>query len=113
MTGLNTAGSAPRPVWRRSTARPAVTEEPEPIFCGGPDRTVDDIFQEMREYKRLWDEERAKEEAEKKKQAAKKDDDEDDDAALERFRKDRYAVGLLKQDTGAWGDGPQYSGTLG
>ncbi|GID32220.1 hypothetical protein [Paractinoplanes brasiliensis] len=111
MTGLNTGGPAPRPVWRRSAARPAVVDEPERLCCGGPDRTVDEVFEEMRERKRLWDEERAHEDAEKKPDVKK--DDEDDDAELERFRKDRYAVGLLRQDNGAWGHGPQYSGTLG
>jgi hypothetical protein len=116
MTGQNSAGPVPRQVWRRSSERPAVAEEPV-LYCGGLDRTVDDIFEIANERKRLWDEERERQEAEAK--AAKKDpskkerDDEGDDAELERFRNDRYAVGLLRQDTGAWGDGPKYSGTLG
>ncbi|WP_204292478.1 hypothetical protein [Micromonospora gifhornensis] len=110
----------PLRVWRRSPQRPAPAPAPasdadEMSYCGGPDRTVDDIFLEMRERKRQWDEERERQKAEagEAQKDKKQRDDEDDTAAVQRFRNDRYAVGLLRQDTTAWGDGPTYAGTLG
>jgi len=117
MADRDTGSPPPLRVWRRSTERPAVAPAEEKVLCcGGPDRTVDEIFLEMRERKRQWDEERERQKAEEEaaeRTPAKRRDDEDDSAALERFRNDRYAVGLLRQDNTAWGDGPTYSGTLG
>ncbi|MEV6694847.1 hypothetical protein AB0M35_25555 [Micromonospora sp. NPDC051196] len=116
MTEHDGTAAVPLRVWRRSPQRPASAPgEQQVLYCGGPDRTVDEIFLEMRERKRQWDEERARQKA--KAEEAQKDkkqrDDEDDSAAVERFRNDRYAVGLLRQDTTAWGDGPTHTGTLG
>lgn len=105
---------APMRVWRRSAERPAAAPvEDRELYCGGPDRSVDDIFLEMRERKRQWDEERERQKSEAEEARKGRKDDEDDDAAVKRFRKDRYAVGLLRQDTTAWGEGPSLSGTLG
>jgi len=116
MADRDGTGDAPLRVWRRSAERPAAAPtEDRVLYCGGPDRTIDEIFLEMRERKRQWDEERERQkaEAEEAGKGKKKGDDEDDNAAVDRFRNDRYAVGLLRQDTTAWGDGPTYSGTLG
>ncbi|MEH1028405.1 hypothetical protein V6W11_11715 [Micromonospora profundi] len=105
---------APLRVWRRSTERAAAPADEPKLFCGGPDRTVDEIFEEMRERKRQWDEERERQKAEAESERTdKKKGDADDQAAVDRFRNDRYAVKLLRQDTTAWGDGPSLSGTLG
>ncbi|MCM4083581.1 hypothetical protein [Paractinoplanes hotanensis] len=115
MTAQNNAGPVPRQVWRRSSESPALAEEPV-LYCGGPDRTVEEVYEAAVERKRLWDEEKerqAEAEAAKREPAKKEPDDEDGDAAVERFRNDRYAVGLLRQETDAWGNGTRHSGTLG
>jgi hypothetical protein len=114
MADRDDLSQAPLRVWRRSTERAAARTEEPPLYCGGPNRTVDEVFQEMRERKRLLDEERARQKAEAEPERTdRKKDDADDQAAVERFRNDRYAVKLLRQDTTAWGDGPSLSGTLG
>lgn len=89
-----------------------------PIMCGGPELTVRQRFELMRRLQREMDEatEREKEEARKKEKAAKAKaaEDSDDDAAAERFRNDRYAVGLLRKQSSDWGSGGSAgSGVLG
>ncbi|XVU28952.1 hypothetical protein ACQPZJ_18400 [Actinoplanes sp. CA-054009] len=110
--------SAPLKVWRpRREPAPAVApaEPPMPLRCGGP-ATVDERFEHMRALKRERDEalERARAEAEGDREPERKaNDDEDEQRALERFRNDRYAVKLLRQNDDAWGGSAAGTGMLG
>jgi hypothetical protein len=107
-----------RPVWRPT--RPATSEPAEPdrpLMCGGegPILSVDERFEMMRELKREWDAEKAREadEEEKARKAEKQKDDEDEQRVIERFRNDRYAVKLLQQADNVWGGGAGDTGALG
>ncbi|WP_127500461.1 hypothetical protein [Actinoplanes solisilvae] len=111
---------APRRVWRPTRPEPSAPSEPErPLMCGGDtDRALspDEEFElmrqrerEMREAERL----EAEETDEPDDKPEPKRDDEDEQRVLERFRNDKYAVKLLKQDTDVWGGGSGDSGALG
>lgn len=99
--------------------------------CGGPQYSAAEYRQLMREQ---WQEtrdarwraineealrlraERQAELAEKEQRRREQEQDEEDGGqrAAERFRNDRYAVGLLSQDDSAWGGGGSAgSGVLG
>ncbi|MBL7253224.1 hypothetical protein [Paractinoplanes lichenicola] len=93
-----------RAVWRRTNASDTPEKERR---CGGPEMSVEERYQLMRE-RRLA---AKKEEPVKKDEPA--DEEEDDLKAAERFRNDRYSVKLLKQDDDAWGGGAKSTGTLG
>lgn len=111
------------PKWRRTPAAAPKAEPERRPRCGGPEYTE----AEREEYLRRWAEARAaerelaeKERAEQEAREAKQrrgsrpaDEDEDDYQAADRFRNDRYAVGLLRQDDSAWGGGDAGSGVLG
>lgn len=112
---------APRSVWRRSTVPSALTggePEPPPLRCGGPELSVDERYLMMRE---LWLAQKAEQDAAEQEAEARavpkpdgQDQDEDDDRAAERFRNDRYAVKLLRQEHSAWdGPGRRDPGALG
>lgn len=108
-----------RAVWRPT--RPAASDAPapdRPLMCGGegPILSVDERFEMMRARKREWDEAQARQAEEEKAEAeknAKPDDDESEQRVIERFRNDRYAVKLLKQDDTVWGSGNGNAGALG
>jgi hypothetical protein len=111
------------PKWRRSPAAQPRAEAERRPRCGGPEWTA----AEREEYLRQWaldraaereqaERERAEEaerEARQRRGSRPADEDEDDERAVERFRNDRYAVGLLRQDGDAWGGGDAGSGVLG
>lgn len=111
----------PRPVWRRAAAAARVAGSDEPLRCGGPELTAEEIYQKMkaRREARLAEEARKREEAEANRaarrsaSAAPAKDEEDEDKAAERFRNDRYAVKLLRQDDDAWGGGSALPGGIG
>lgn len=91
-----------------------------PIMCGGPEYTVQQRFELLRRLQREMDEEAERErekekaEARKKARAAQHDDEDEDEAATERFRNDRYAVGLLRKQSSDWGGSSSAgSGILG
>jgi hypothetical protein len=96
-----------RAVWRRATPAGPETSEDDRKRCGGPEMSVEERYRMMRE-RRL---------AAKKQSAAEPepepDEEEDELRAAERFRNDRYAVKLLKQDDDAWGGDATSTGTLG
>lgn len=105
--------------WKRERPTTPVGED-RPLMCGGPEYTVAERLELMREKQRAMDEtaRREREEAEAreaaKRRAAKPADDEEDEyLAAERSRNDRYAVGLLRQDDSAWGGAGAGSGMLG
>ena len=59
-------------------------------------------------------ERRRKDEEEQAKKEKKRQDEEDDDVKVaERYRNDRYAVKLLRQENTAWGGDDAGAGTLG
>ncbi|MBU2668187.1 hypothetical protein KOI35_32215 [Actinoplanes bogorensis] len=97
-----------RAVWRRATPAGQETSGDDRLRCGGPEMSVEERYQMMRE-RRLA----AKKAPEEKPKAKDHDDEEDELKAAERFRNDRYAVKLLKQDDDAWGGGADNTGTLG
>lgn len=116
------------PTWRRARAeesRAGADQEPEreperPARCGGPEYTLEERFQLMRERQREMDEAAEREREEREAREAKQrrgsrpdDEDEDELQAADRFRNDRYAVGLLRQDGDAWGGGDAGTGVLG
>ena len=108
---------ASRPVWRPKAAAPGAARPDRPMMCGDdpPFRTVDERFELMRARKREQDENKAREAEEAA--AAAKDrkpaDDEDEQRVVERFRNDRYAVKLLRQQDDVWGGGNADPGLLG
>lgn len=112
-----------RPVWRRSTAA-AATPQPEdltwsqqqPLRCGAEDLSVAVPYLQPGD---LWEPVKQAEERDEavvEQQREKKPDpmdDEDDVKAAARFRNDRYAVKLLREDMG-WGSStPTEPGMLG
>jgi hypothetical protein len=108
------------PTWRRSPTAAPKAEPDRPPRCGGPEYTLQERFELMRERQREMDEaaerEREEQEAlEAKQRRGSRPDDEDEDGyqAADRFRNDRYAVGLLRSDDSAWGGGDAGSGVLG
>jgi hypothetical protein len=108
---------APRPVWRPKTTAPGASRPELPLRCGGdpPFLSVDERFELMRARKREQDENKAREadEAAAAEKDKKPDDDEDEQRAVERFRNDRYAVKLLRQQDDVWGGGNADPGPLG
>jgi hypothetical protein len=121
--GTDTTGGSGLPTWRRSPAVEPRAEAERRPRCGGPEWTA----AEREEYLRQWALDRAaereqaeRERAEEAEREAKQrrgsqpaDEDEDEFQAADRFRNDRYAVGLLHGDDSAWGGGDTGSGLLG
>ncbi len=108
------------PTWRRSRAAAPQADPDRPVRCGGPEYTLDERFELMRERQRELDEAAEREREEQEAREAKQrrgshpaDEDEDEYQAADRFRNDRYAVGLLRQDGSAWGGGDAGSGMPG
>lgn len=110
-----------RSVWRRAAAEPRVAGSDEPLHCGGPELTVEERYLLMRERRLARKAAKEREEEEAAAQEAARhpsrhraaDEEEDELKAAERFRNDRYAVKLLRQDDGAWGGDAAGSGVLG
>ncbi|MDY7085797.1 MAG: hypothetical protein SYR96_11890 [Actinomycetota bacterium] len=99
-----------RAVWRRTTG--PVTGEGEGdvvLRCGGREMSVEERYELMRE-RRLA---RKREQEKLEDRKPEPDDEEDELKAAERFRNDRYAVKLLKQDGDAWGGSSGDTGVLG
>ncbi len=103
-----------RAVWRRTNSSGSALGDGDGevvLRCGGPEMSVEERYQMMRE--RRLARKRELEQKEKPEPRPKPDDEEDDLKAAERFRNDRYAVKLLKQDDDAWGGSAGGTGVLG
>lgn len=111
-----------RPVWRRAAATGRTADSDIVPVCSG------EVVSVEQEYERLWalkrqmqrEAQEAKEEAEEREATrhpshhrSSGDDDEDDEKAAERWRNDRYAVKLLRQDESVWAGGGADTGMLG
>jgi hypothetical protein len=118
--------SEPLKVWRRAavSGNPPGTEMVDPtlpLMCGGPDLTTKETEEWLAEQRREEQaaEERAREEQENKSQRhpslEKRDSDKEDDEYQQmlRYRNDRYAVKLLRQDDSVWGGTGEGPGVLG
>jgi len=115
-----------RPVWRRAADTSRIADSDIAPVCSGVVVGVE------QEYERLWElkrqmqrdaeaEKEGQKEAEEREAArhpshhrqSSPDDEEDEDKAAERWRNDRYAVKLLRQDDSAWARGGADPGMLG
>ncbi|WDZ83739.1 hypothetical protein [Micromonospora cathayae] len=111
----------PLKAWKRERPTPPATPTGRPPMCGGPEYTVAQRLELMREKQRAMDEaaRREREAAEQAdareaaKRRAAKPADPDDEYATGRPNPDRYAVTLLRQDESAWGGGGAGTGVLG
>jgi hypothetical protein len=118
--------------WKRAEPGAAAGNTPVPeeadfissLHCGGPEYTLAQRFELMRQRQREMDERLAEEQREKferedaKRRGASFGGDDDDEGADEQpttpRRDDRYSVGLLRTNSAAWGDGAGAgSGQLG
>jgi hypothetical protein len=118
--------------WKRAEPAAAAERTPVPVeadfisslHCGGPEYTLAQRFELMRQRQREMDERLAEEQREKseredaKRRGASFGGDDDDEGADEQpttpRRDDRYSVGLLRTNSAAWGDGAGAgSGQLG
>lgn len=110
------------PKWRRS--RPVAQADPERVpHCGGPHLTNAQREEYLRQFAAESAARREREQRERAEEAAREakqrrgsrpdDEDEDEYQAAERFRNDRYAVRLLRQDGDAWGGDDAGAGVLG
>jgi len=126
---------APRAVWRRVAppkAPPQPTDGVPDFFSADLDKlrrcgeagisdsefmksVRDADAEEARRAEAYWAEQerRRAEEAEAEKQEKKRRAEEDDVKAAERYRNDRYAVRLLRQENNAWGGNDADSGMIG
>ncbi|WP_431923528.1 hypothetical protein [Micromonospora wenchangensis] len=108
----------PLRAWRRERPAASPSGGARPAMCGGPDYTAAQRLDLMREKQRAMDEAaREREETEARRAARRRPpkpaDEDDDPLTAERPRRDRYAVGLLRQDDSAWGGGGPGTGVLG
>ncbi|SDT10090.1 hypothetical protein [Actinoplanes derwentensis] len=107
---------ARRKVWRRSTGAVPAQQFAEDVLCGDGEPTSREYFLQMREKRLAYMAENKRIEEEKAAEDAKlkaRKDDEDPDKAAERYRNDRYAVKLLRQQENVWGSGGPDLGALG
>ncbi|BCJ35638.1 hypothetical protein Athai_31410 [Actinocatenispora thailandica] len=112
-----------RPAAAAGTPVPLDADFMSSLRCGGPEYTLSERFELMRQRQREMDEQLAREEQERSERADAKrrgasfggdDDEADDEAPAKPRRDDRYSVGLLRNNSAAWDSGAGAgSGQLG
>ncbi|WP_213453746.1 hypothetical protein [Rhizomonospora bruguierae] len=112
-----------RPVWRRPPNAGRTADSDIVPVCSGVVVSAEQEDERTREpHRRAGQDPEAEREAAEAREAARHpshhrqpspDEKEDADAAAERWRNDRYAVKLLRQDDSVWAGGDAAPGTLG
>ena len=126
----------PRAVWRRAAPAKTASRSADGRFdffsadlekmrrCGEPGTSDAEFMRSLAKAEKeaaeraeaFWAEQerRRKDEEERAKEEKKRQAEEDDDVKVtERYRNDRYAVKLLRQENAAWGGDDAEAGTLG